>query len=50
MRPYGMAIIEVAKAGRTWENAYDSQKTAVIPEDLQAELDKNPQAANSQNT
>jgi uncharacterized protein YdeI (YjbR/CyaY-like superfamily) len=40
-----MAIIEVAKTRGTWDNAYDSQKTIEIPADLQAELDKNPQAA-----
>jgi uncharacterized protein YdeI (YjbR/CyaY-like superfamily) len=45
MRPSGMAIIEVAKTRGTWDNAYDSQKTIEIPADLQAELDKNPQAA-----
>ena len=45
MRPAGMAIIEVAKTRGTWETAYDSQKTIEIPADLQAELDKNPQAA-----
>jgi uncharacterized protein YdeI (YjbR/CyaY-like superfamily) len=45
MRPDGMAIIEVAKARGTWDTAYDSQKTAVIPADLQAELDKNRHAA-----
>ena len=45
MNPAGRAIIEVAKARGTWENAYDSQKTATVPDDLQAELDKNPEAA-----
>jgi uncharacterized protein YdeI (YjbR/CyaY-like superfamily) len=45
MRPEGMATIEVAKARGTWDNAYDSQKTATVPDDLQAELDKNPEAA-----
>lgn len=45
MRPSGMATIEVAKARGTWDNAYDSQKTATIPEDFQLELNKNLQAA-----
>lgn len=45
MRSAGLAIIEVAKARGTWDNAYDSQKTMTIPSDLQAELDKNPEAA-----
>jgi len=45
MRPAGITIIEVAKSMGTWETAYDSQKTIEIPEDLQIELDKNPEAA-----
>ncbi len=45
MKPAGMASIDVAKARGTWDNAYDSQKTASVPEDLQTELDKNPEAA-----
>jgi len=45
MKPEGMAIIEIAKTRGTWENAYDSQKTMTVPSDLQAELDKNPKAA-----
>lgn len=45
MKPEGMAIIEIAKIRGTWDNAYDSQKTMTVPSDLQAELDKNPQAA-----
>ena len=45
MKPEGMAIIEIAKTRGTWANAYDSQKTMTVPSDLQAELDKNPKAA-----
>jgi uncharacterized protein YdeI (YjbR/CyaY-like superfamily) len=45
MHPSGMATIEIAKTRGSWDNAYDSQKTATIPDDLLAELDKNPLAA-----
>lgn len=45
MKPSGMAVIEVSKKKGTWENAYESQKNTKIPDDLQAELDKNPEAA-----
>ena len=45
MRPSGMAAIEIAKQKGIWEAAYDSQKNASIPDDLQNELDKNPEAA-----
>jgi len=45
MRPSGMAAIEIAKQKGIWDTAYDSQKNATIPEDLQNELDKNLEAA-----
>lgn len=45
MRPSGMAAIEIAKQKGIWDAAYDSQKNATIPADLQIELDKNPDAA-----
>ena len=45
MRPSGMAAIELAKQKGIWDSAYDSQKNATIPADLQNELDKNPEAA-----
>jgi uncharacterized protein YdeI (YjbR/CyaY-like superfamily) len=45
MRPSGMAAIELAKQKGIWEAAYDSQKNATIPDDLQKELYKNPEAA-----
>ena len=45
MKPSGMAAIELAKQKGIWEAAYDSQKNASIPDDLQNELDKNPEAA-----
>ena len=45
MRSSGFAAIEMAKQKGIWETAYDSQKNAEVPADLQAELDKNPDAA-----
>ncbi|MEO3872807.1 YdeI/OmpD-associated family protein [Nonomuraea sp. B12E4] len=45
MRPTGLAQIEKAKADGRWEAAYASQKTATVPDDLQAALDADPAAA-----
>jgi uncharacterized protein YdeI (YjbR/CyaY-like superfamily) len=45
MRPSGLAAIEIAKQKGIWDTAYDSQKSAKVPEDLKAELNKNPEAA-----
>ena len=45
MKPSGMAVIEISKKKGTWDTAYDSQKNTTVPDDLQAELDKNPEAA-----
>lgn len=44
MRPGGLAEIERAKADGRWDVAY-RQKDAVAPDDLQAALDANPEAA-----
>jgi uncharacterized protein YdeI (YjbR/CyaY-like superfamily) len=44
MRPAGLAAIESAKRDGRWEAAYDSQGAASVPDDLQAELDRNPAA------
>jgi uncharacterized protein YdeI (YjbR/CyaY-like superfamily) len=33
-----------AKSGFPWDAAYDSPGASVVPEDFQAELDKNPEA------
>ena len=44
MQPAGLAAIEAARANGQWAAAYDSQRTAMLPEDLQAELDRHPQA------
>jgi uncharacterized protein YdeI (YjbR/CyaY-like superfamily) len=45
MKPAGLAEIEKARSDGRWEEAYDSQSRATVPEDLQRELDKNPEAA-----
>ncbi|WP_309897089.1 YdeI/OmpD-associated family protein [Archangium sp.] len=44
MKPAGLKEIELAKADGRWDEAYDSQKNATVPEDLQRELEKNPKA------
>ncbi len=44
MQPAGLQAIERAQQNGQWEAAYDSPRTATIPEDFQAELDRNPQA------
>jgi uncharacterized protein YdeI (YjbR/CyaY-like superfamily) len=45
MKPAGLAAIEQAQGDGRWEQAYDSQSKATVPEDLQRELDRNPDAA-----
>ena len=45
MKPAGLAEIEKARSDGRWEQAYDSQSRATVPEDLQRELDRNPEAA-----
>ena len=45
MRPTGLAEVEAAKADGRWEAAYEGQRTAKVPADLQRELDANPAAA-----
>ena len=44
MRPTGHAAIERARQSGLWEAAYDSHRTAVVPEDLAAALEKSPRA------
>lgn len=44
MQPAGLRQVELAKADGRWEAAYDGQSKITIPEELQRELDKNPQA------
>ena len=45
MKPSGLAAVEQAQSDGRWEQAYDSQSKAPVPEDLQRELDRNPEAA-----
>jgi uncharacterized protein YdeI (YjbR/CyaY-like superfamily) len=45
MQPPGLAEVERAKADGRWDAAYDGQRTATVPEDLQAALDADPAAA-----
>jgi uncharacterized protein YdeI (YjbR/CyaY-like superfamily) len=45
MRPAGLAEVEAAKADGRWAAAYEGQRTAKVPPDLQRELDANPTAA-----
>jgi uncharacterized protein YdeI (YjbR/CyaY-like superfamily) len=44
MRLAGLAEVEAAKADGRWEAAYAGQRTAAVPADLQAELDRNEAA------
>jgi uncharacterized protein YdeI (YjbR/CyaY-like superfamily) len=44
MKPAGLKAVEAAQQDGRWEAAYDSQSKATVPDDLQAELDKNPEA------
>jgi uncharacterized protein YdeI (YjbR/CyaY-like superfamily) len=45
MRPAGLAQVEAARADGRWADAYDGQRSAAPPPDLQAALDGNPRAA-----
>jgi uncharacterized protein YdeI (YjbR/CyaY-like superfamily) len=44
MKPAGLAAIDRAKKNGQWDAAYDSHRTAAVPDDFQAELDKSPTA------
>jgi uncharacterized protein YdeI (YjbR/CyaY-like superfamily) len=44
MRPAGMSEVKAAKADGRWEAAYEGQRKATVPEDLQGELDRNDAA------
>jgi uncharacterized protein YdeI (YjbR/CyaY-like superfamily) len=44
MRPTGLAEVDAAKADGRWEAAYEGQRTAEVPADLQRELDANTAA------
>jgi uncharacterized protein YdeI (YjbR/CyaY-like superfamily) len=45
MRPTGVAQVEAARADGRWAAAYEGQRSATVPPDLQAALDANPAAA-----
>lgn len=45
IRPSGLAEVDAAKADGRWEAAYEGQRTAEVPDDLQRELDANPAAS-----
>lgn len=45
MRPPGLLAVERAKQDGRWDAAYDSQRGATVPDDLQAALDASPAAA-----
>jgi uncharacterized protein YdeI (YjbR/CyaY-like superfamily) len=44
VRPAGLVEVEAARADGRWEAAYEGQRTAQVPPDLQRELDANPAA------
>ncbi|MEP6508995.1 MAG: YdeI/OmpD-associated family protein, partial [Gemmatimonadales bacterium] len=44
MKPAGLASIERAKANGQWESAYDSHRTATVPDYFEAALSKNVKA------
>lgn len=45
MQPSGLAAVTLAQQDGRWQRAYDSPSTATVPDDLQRELDANPEAA-----
>lgn len=45
MEPAGLAAVKAAKANGRWDSAYAGQRTATVPDDLQAALDAEPAAA-----
>ncbi|MEW5849825.1 MAG: YdeI/OmpD-associated family protein [Myxococcota bacterium] len=44
MEPAGLAAVEKAKADGRWDAAYDSPRSAAVPEDLRAAFDENSKA------
>lgn len=50
MQPEGLRQVERAKADGRWDAAYHSQSAITVPDDLQRELDNNPQAQQFFNT
>lgn len=45
MRPAGLAEVKRAQADGRWAAAYEGQSRAVVPDDLQRELNRRPKAA-----
>jgi uncharacterized protein YdeI (YjbR/CyaY-like superfamily) len=45
MRARGLAEVEAAKADGRWDAAYAGPRTAQVPDDLQAAMDRSPSAA-----
>ena len=45
MQPSGMAEIDRARSDGRWDAAYEGARTAVVPSDLQAALDAEPDAS-----
>jgi uncharacterized protein YdeI (YjbR/CyaY-like superfamily) len=45
MQAAGLREIERAKADGRWDAAYDPPSTSTVPDDLQRELDREPEAA-----
>jgi uncharacterized protein YdeI (YjbR/CyaY-like superfamily) len=45
MRPAGLEQVEVARGDGRWEAAYEPQSAATVPDDLAAELERSPAAA-----
>jgi uncharacterized protein YdeI (YjbR/CyaY-like superfamily) len=44
MKPAGLDAVERARSDGRWDAAYDSPKTAKVPQDFQAALDASPRA------
>lgn len=44
MKPAGLEAVERARNEGTWDAAYDSPRTAKVPQDFQAALDASPRA------
>jgi uncharacterized protein YdeI (YjbR/CyaY-like superfamily) len=44
MKPAGLKAVESAKQDGRWDAAYASQSNAIVPDDLQAKLDRNAKA------
>ena len=44
MRPAGLREVEAARADGRWAAAYDGQRVATVPDDLQRALDEKPRA------